>query len=511
MDILSVFGNMFWHIFTSPLLILILVGSTFLGIIFGAMPGLTATLGVALLTTLTYGLDNQTALLALLSIYVGGVYGGMYTSILLNIPGTAASAATAMDGYPMAQKGQTGRAFGLATTSSLIGSAIGMVFVALLSPMIAKAALQFTSYEYFLLALFGILISGSLTSPELAIKGWIAGLFGIWLSTIGQDHMQMYPRFTMGMHELDNGIDVVPVLIGAFGIPQIMAVLESKLKMKSMNAKSIGKLIPDMKTMFKNSRLIGSSALTGVGIGAVPGIGEDIAAWVAYGIARKTSKKPETFGKGAPEGVISTSVANQACVGGAMIPLLSLGIPGSPPAVMLLGALMLHNVAPGPMLLKTNPEFIPQVTAILFAAAIAMWICGMILSKQVVHILRIPQTLFMPLIAVLCVIGSFALGMRVFNLYLMGVIGIISYFFMKLRVPIAPLVIGVILGPMADTSLRTGLKTTGGSLMPMIERPISLILVCIITMIICSQIPAVNKAIRTFFSNMKNRLSPSST
>lgn len=192
MDILSTFGSMFWHIFTSPLLILILVGSTFLGIIFGAMPGLTATLGVALLTTLTYGLDNQTALLALLSIYVGGVYGGMYTSILLNIPGTAASAATAMDGYPMAQQGQAGRAFGLATTSSLIGSAIGMVFVALLSPVIAKAALQFTSYEYFLLALFGILISGSLTSPELAIKGWIAGLFGIWLSTIGQDHMQMY-------------------------------------------------------------------------------------------------------------------------------------------------------------------------------------------------------------------------------------------------------------------------------------------------------------------------------
>lgn len=507
MDILTAFTSMLLEIFSSPTTVLILVGSTFLGIIFGAMPGLTATLGVALLTTLTYGLNSDVALVALLAIYVGGVYGGMYTAILLNIPGTAASAATAMDGYPMAQKGQAGRAFGLTTTSSVIGSFIGMIFVALLSPMIAQAALQFTSYEYFLLALFGILISGSLTSPDLAIKGWVAGLFGIWLSTIGQDHMQMYPRFTMGIHELDNGIDVVPVLIGAFGMPQIMSVLESKLKMGKM--KSFGRLLPDFKTMRANAKNIVNSALIGVGIGAVPGIGEDIAAWVAYGIARKTNKNPEEFGKGKPEGVIATATANQACVGGAMIPLLSLGIPGSPPAVMLLGALMLHNIAPGPMLLKTNPTFIPEVTAILFAAAIAMWICGMILSKQVVYILRIPQTLFMPLIAVLCVIGSFALGLRVFNLYLMGIIGIISYFFLKLRIPIAPLVIGVILGPMADTSLRTGLKTTGGSLWPMIERPISLALVIIILLILSSQIPAFNNVIKSGFGAVKRKLSSS--
>ncbi|WP_373237123.1 tripartite tricarboxylate transporter permease [Cohaesibacter celericrescens] len=506
MDILPIIGNMLLQIFTSPTLIFILVGSTFLGIIFGAMPGLTATLGVALLTTLTYGLDHETALLALLSIYVGGVYGGMYTAILINIPGTAASAATAMDGYPMAQKGQAGRAFGLATTSSLIGSFVGMICVALLSPMIAEAALEFTSYEYFLLAVFGILISGSLTSPDLAVKGWIAGLFGIWLSTIGQDKIQMFPRFTFGMHDLDSGIEVVPVLIGAFGIPQIMIVLESKLKLGNMNSKNLGRLLPDFRTMIQNGRNIVASALVGVGIGAVPGIGEDIAAWVAYGVARKSSKTPERFGKGAPEGVISTSVANQACVGGAMIPLLSLGIPGSPPAVMLLGALMLHNVAPGPMLLKQNPEFVPQVTAILFAAAIAMWVCGMILSKQVIHILRIPQTLFMPLIAVLCVIGSFALGLNTFNLYLMGIIGIISYFFIKLQLPIAPLVIGVILGPMADTALRTGLKTTGGSLWPMVERPIALILVLIIITIIGSQIPFVNNAIRKMFKGIKNKL-----
>ncbi len=505
MNPLSIFAETLSNIAISPMLVAILFSSTFLGIVFGAMPGLTATLGVALLTTLTYGLEPETALVALLAIYVGGVYGGMYTSVLLNIPGTAAAAATALDGYPMAQRGEAGRAFGLATTSSLIGALIGMVFLALVSPLIAQAAQQFTSYEYFLLALFGILISGSLTSPDLAVKGWAAGLFGIWLSTIGQDHIQMYPRFTFGMHALDSGIDVVPVLIGAFGIPQIMMVLESHLSLGNMKASMLGRILPDFRTMIKNTRNIVSSALIGVGIGAVPGIGEDIAAWVSYGVARKASKKPETFGKGAPEGVIATTVANQACVGGAVIPLLSLGIPGSPPAVMLLGALMLHNVAPGPMLLKQQPEFVPQVAAILFASAITMFIIGMILSKQVIHILRVPQSLFMPLIAVLCVIGSFALGLNTFNLYLMGIIGIISYFFTKLQFPIAPLVIGVILGPMADTALRTGLKTTDGSLLPFVTRPISLILVLVILAIVGSQIPAVNNAIRSLFSVMKRK------
>lgn len=216
---LSVFAHAIWQILTNPAMVALLLGSSFLGIIFGALPGLTATLGVALLTTLTYSMDLQTALISLIAMYVGAVYGGSYPAILINIPGTAAGAATAMDGYPMAQRGEGGKALGMTTTASFIGTLIGMVALIALAPLISEAALQFTSYEFFLLALFGIIISGTLTSKDLVYKGWIAGLLGLALSTIGRDQLQFFPRFTFGLPELDGGIEVVPVLIGAFAIP----------------------------------------------------------------------------------------------------------------------------------------------------------------------------------------------------------------------------------------------------------------------------------------------------
>jgi putative tricarboxylic transport membrane protein len=480
-----IFGNELLHMLMSPLNILILFGSVLMGIIFGALPGLTATLGVALLTTLTYGMDQGMALTALLGVYVGGVYGGSYSAILINIPGTAASAATALDGYPLALKGEGGRALGLTTTASAIGTLIGMVFVVTLSPVISQLALNFTSFEFFLLALFGIIISGTLTSQDLVFKGWIAGLIGLFLAMIGRDLLQSYPRFTMGLIDLDGGLDVVPVLLGAFGIPQIIQVL--KEGKESCEAQSIGKVIPDFRTIAKNFPHIIRSALIGVGIGAVPGIGEDIAAWVSYGAAKNSSKHPETFGKGEVVAVISTETANNACIGGAMIPLLSLGVPGSPPAAMLLGALMLHGVQPGPMLSIDHPTFILQITAILLLASVTMWICGIYLSKQVIKILKIPTQVFMPIIAVLCIIGSFALGMRIFNLYLMLPIGILAYILTEMEYPIAPLVIGVILGPMADSSLRRALMVSEGSFMPMLQRPVSLTLLVIIMITIFSQ------------------------
>ena len=222
MIIVDRFGEYFLNIYQlllDPVNIAILFGSVLLGIIFGALPGLTATLGVALLTTLTYGMDTGTAMIALLSIYVGGVYGGSYSSILINIPGTAAAAATALDGYPLACKGEGGKAIGMTTTASAIGTIIGMFFVVALSPLVSAFALQFTSYEFFLLALFGIVISGTLTSSDMVYKGWVAGVLGLFLACVGRDRLQYFPRFTFDLPELDSGIEVVPVLIGAFGIP----------------------------------------------------------------------------------------------------------------------------------------------------------------------------------------------------------------------------------------------------------------------------------------------------
>jgi len=489
------FGSVF-HLASSPLNIAILFGAVLMGIIFGAMPGLTATLGVALLATLTYGMNTSTAMIALMAIYVGGVYGGAYSSILINIPGTAAAAATALDGYPLACKGEGGRALGLTTTASAIGTMIGMLFVVSLSPVISAVALQFTSFEFFLLAFFGIIISGTLTSPDMVSKGWVAGFLGLFLAVVGRDRLQFYPRFTFGISELDGGIDMVPVLIGAFGIPQIIQVLKDKRIIGE--TKKFKRIMPEFKTIARHGVDIIRSSLIGVGIGAVPGIGEDIAAWVSYGAAKNASKHPENFGKGDYGAVISTETANKACIGGAMIPLLNLGVPGSPPAAMLLGALMLHNVRPGPMLNFEHPGFIIEIAAILFLAAIAMWIMGMLLTKQVIKVLMIPPAIFMPIIALLCIIGSYALGTRVFNLYLMVPVGIIAYFLTEMGYPIAPLVIGLILGPMADENLRRALMVSQGSFLPIFTRPVALILFMVTVLTIVGQL--------TFFRKMTANL-----
>jgi putative tricarboxylic transport membrane protein len=485
---IGTYFQMVFHLAADPLNILILLSSVMMGIMFGAMPGLTSTLGVALLTALTYGMDTPTAMLCLLAIYVGGTYGGSYASILINIPGTAASAATALDGYPLACKGEGGRAIGLTTTASAIGTIISMLFLVSISPLISFFALQFTSFEFFLLAFFGILISGTLTSPDLVIKGWIAGFLGLFMACVGRDLLQFYPRFTFGIPELDSGIEVVPVLIGAFGIPQIIQVLKDRFQIGE--TQKFQRILPEFGTIVRNIPRIIRSALIGVGIGSVPGIGEDIAAWVSYGTAKNTSKHPERFGKGEITAVLSTEVANNACVGGAMIPLLNLGIPGSPPAAMLLGALMLHGVTPGPMITFEHPTFIMEVAAILLLASLSMWVVGMLLAKQVVKVLRIPVQLFMPIIGILCIIGSYALGINIWNLYLMLPVGIISYFLIEMGYPIAPLVIGVILGPMADENLRRALMVSQGSFMPIFTRPVSLVLFLVIVWTVVSQFPA---------------------
>jgi len=486
-----------------PSNVFLLFFCSLMGIFFGAMPGLTATLGVALLTTLTYGIPRETAMIALLAIYVGAVYGGSYSSILINIPGTAAAAATAIDGYPLACKGQAGRALGLTTTSSWIGTMFGMLVLVSVAPLIVMWALQFTSFEFFLLAFFGILISGTLTSHDLVYKGWISGLIGLFLATVGRDRLQFFPRFTFGFSELDSGLDVVPVLIGAFGIPQIISVLKDRMSVGE--AKKFQRVLPEFGIILHHIPDIIRSALIGVGIGAVPGIGEDIAGWVSYGTAKNSSKHPETFGKGEYTGVISAETANNSCIGGALIPLLTLGIPGSPPAAMLLGALMIHGVRPGPMIEMEDPGFIMQMTAILLLASFAMWINGMILAKQVVKILRVPPPLFMPIIGVLCVVGSYSISKNLVNLYLMVPIGILAYFMTEMGYPIAPMVIGVILGPMCDENLRRALMVSQGSFMPIFQRPVALILFLIIVFMIVSQIPIYKRLKQRIISKILKR------
>lgn len=484
MQLLDFFQQIYLVI--TPLKMGVLLFTVTLGITFGALPGLTATLGVALLTTVTFSFPTDLAMVALIGIYVGAIYGGSHASILINIPGTGAAAATCLDGYPMNLQGRAGQAIGIATISSFIGTFVGMVCVQLFSPLLIKVALNFTSVEFFLLGLFGILICGSLTSRDLPVKGWIAGFLGLLLTMVGLDPIQGYYRFTFGNPELFGGIEVIPVLLGGFAIPQVLSVMRENVPRPTIPG-AVTKIIPPWSLWRRLWRAVLRSGLVGVWVGSIPGVGEDVAAWMSYDIAKRGSKTPEKFGAGIEEGVIAAETANNSCIGGAIIPLLTLGIPGSPPAAMLLGAIWLHGVRPGPMLSFEFPNFIPQIAATLFWASVAMLVMGLLMSKVTVQVLKTPPALFMPIVTLFCVLGSYALGLRIFNLYLMVAFGIVAYFMEEMGYPIAPLVIGMILGPMIDENLRRALIVSKGSLVPFVTRPIAVALLLLILYSLASQ------------------------
>jgi putative tricarboxylic transport membrane protein len=482
-------------------LILIILLATSLGIIIGALPGLTATMGVALLTGLTFGLPTQYAIPILMSIYVGAIYGGSISAVLINIPGTGASAATALDGFPLAQRGEGVKALYLTRVASFIGTIIGLLCLLSIAPLLATLGERsFASQEYFLLAVFGVVICGSLTANDKPIKGWIAGLVGLMMSFVGLEEIYGYPRYTFGNPNLLSGISFIPAMIGIFGIPQILNTLKEAnpvfnvaptKKTKSNDPNSLFRILK------RNIPNIIRSGLIGVGIGTIPGAGEDIASWLSYDRAKKGSKHPEEFGKGSYEGIIASETGNNACIGGSIIPLLSLGVPGSPPAAVLLGALYLHGVRPGPMLAFENPTFSYTMTAILLYCAVALLLCGFFLSGIMAKVLKVKPTVLMPIVGALSIIGSYAIGINIFDVKIMVICGILGYFLTEMGYPPAPLILGTILGPMADANFRRALLTSEGSLMPFFTRPISLVFVILIAWSIISMLPA--------YKNLKSR------
>lgn len=486
---LSGFGGAFYDLASDPVTYIYLISSVFLGIVFGALPGLTATLAVTILTGF-FGnkIPLDYALIALLGAYVGAIYGGSYPTILLNIPGTAASAATAMDGYPLAKQGRGGEALGLTTTASFIGTLIGtfalLVFVWLLL-MVSK---NIASPEKALLALFGILLSGTLMSEDLVIKGWIAGLIGLAMAMVGLDPLLSEPRYTFGWSYLLSGFQVVPVLMGAFAIPQIIEGLRTMDVGKMVQLE--GRILPNLKTIRKHMPTIARSGVIGTGVGALPGVGEDVAGWVSYGVGKSVSPDGKNFGKGSIEGLLCSETANNACIGGALIPLLVLGIPGSPPAAALMGAFTINNIIPGPTI---HPEIILRVVAIMVMASFTMFIMGLFTARIFIKILRIPQTVFLPIVMVLTTIGSFSVGGGINDLYLMLGVGFVAFFMNMLRYPIAPLVIGVILGGLFDETFRRSLLIADGDLSVFISRPGAAILLTLNILLIMSQLPVIRR------------------
>ncbi len=465
-----------------------------LGIIFGMLPGLTATVGIAILTALTFQWDPGNAILVLISVYVGAIYGGSRSAILLNIPGTPASAATCLDGYPLSRSGNAAQALGLATTASFLGSMAGLVALSFLTPVLGGFALEFKSYEVFWLAVFGVAICGNLTAAGDPVKGWVAGLLGIMLSFVGMETIQGFRRFTFGVSELMAGFGIIPVLVGTYGIVEILSSLSDTTA--EQRVPQIGRTLPHLRDVAANWVNIIRSGVIGVFTGVIPGVGENIGSFVAYDFAKRASKHPEKFGKGSIEGLIASETGNNAVVGGALVPVLALAIPGSPPAAVLLAALFLHNIRPGPMLVIENPMYMYRFSAMFLLASFAMFVLGILIVKPLLKLLMIRKSIMMPIILVLCMVGTYAIAGRRFDILVMIAFGLLGYPMRKLGYPEAPFVLGIILGPMVDENLRRGMLLSYGNPAAFFVSPISIALVIMTFFTLFGR----TKAVRAVFS-----------
>lgn len=495
----------FFKIVMDPKVVLVLFGATALGTIIGALPGLTATMGIALLTGLTYKVPVNYTFAILMGIYVGGIYGGSISAILLNIPGTASAAATAIEGNLFAKRGKAALAIKVTRSASIIGTLVGVLALALIAPQLSKIALQFSAVEYFLLAVFGVLMCGSIVTSDLTIKGWIGGLLGLCVAFIGYDVISGAPRFDFGNINLSGGISLIPAMIGFYAIPEVIKALardgaespgmgkgssdSSSPEALAAKAAAGGKDPGSFAIALKNIPVIIRSALIGVGIGALPGVGEDVAAWISYDNAKKTSKHKEQWGTGeCYEAIIAPEVANNAAIGGATIPLLTLAVPGSPPAAVLLGAFMIHNIRPGPMIMVDSPRFIFYIAALILVAVVALWVVGILLAKPMSSILKIPSVFLMPIIAVLSIVGAYALNLKRFDIFVVVLFGVIGYILDKMKYSAAPIVLGIILGTMIDENFRRALIVNKGDPSFFFTNSwISMVFVIIIAIVILKQ------------------------
>ena len=453
--------------------LIIVAIAVLLGLIVGAIPGLTGTMALALLINLTYKLPSDQAVAFMLGVYVGAVSGGLFSAIMLNIPGTPNAAASSLDGYTLAKQGKGGKALFGGVFASCLGTLISCLIMLIATPFLSQIALKFGKWEMFLLAIFGITICGNLSVDCSPLKGWIAGFLGFFVALIGVEALYNAARFVFTA-PLRSGVELIPALIGLFGVAEVLTVLQDRTPVQ-VNS-DMGSILPNREELKQLLRPLFRSSLIGCGIGAIPGAGEDIAAWLSYSTGKSRGKDRANFGKGSFEGLACSETANNACIPGAMIPMLTLAIPGSTQAAMFLAALNLHGVQPGPMLTVKAPAFVYSVGLTLIVAAIVMVILALVLTKPMVKILQINRKVLMPIIVVLTVVGAYASRMNLFDIKLMLVFGVIGFMLRKMNFPLAPLTLGLILGGTADTNFRQSL-TMGGSVLTRLVGDILLVVV----------------------------------
>lgn len=462
----------------APLPIFYIFIGVALGCIVGAIPGLTGSMLIVLTLPLTFYMDSTLAMILLVAMYVGSISGGLITATLLRMPGTPSSIMTTLDGYPMAQQGKAGRALGIGIMASFVGGLVAWIFMVLVAPPLGRIAVKFGPFEYFSMVLMALVLISSVSEGSF-LKGIISGLLGLLVATPGIDPGTAVPRMDFGFNEMAGGFHILPVLIGLFGISQIITDIinidqrPEKVPMKFSN------LFMSLRDLKKQAVNLIRSSVIGTWVGILPGIGANIGSIVAYGAAKNMSKTPEKFGTGHDEGIVASEAANNATVSGALIPLITLGIPGSIIDAILLGAMYIHNVQPGPLLFKTNPEMAYGVMSSALISNIFMLFIMVGATFFIAKIVDIHKAYIIPAIIVFCIVGSFALHNRMFDVWVMFGFGLLGFGLERCKVPLAPFIIGLILCPLAELPIRQGLMATDGSLAPLVTRPVSLIFLII--------------------------------
>lgn len=446
-----------------PLNLLLMMAGIIMGLFAGAMPGITISLGMILVLPLTFGLSPLPALSMLIGMYVAGMNGGAISAILLNIPGTPAAAATVLDGNALARRGHPERAILIACTSSFLGGLIGLFFLVIVAPLLAKVALKFGPAEIFSLILVGMILIACLSQGS-ALMGSISALLGFTLATVGMDPMVGTPRFTFGSVELMGGVNWLPIMIGGFALPEVLKAIsypQSEM-IRSLPGLKILRSIRKVE-LRRIVRSILSGGLVGTGIGFLPGANAPVAVYLAYGIARRWSKNPEEFGKGASEGIAAPEAANNAVAGGAMIPLLTLGIPGDTVTAILLSAFTIQGFTPGPMFFFQHTGLIHAIYLVLLIAGILNFLTICLLSPLLARVAYVPRGIIMPVIAVVCVVGTFLIRNSFVDVYTMVGAGAAAYLMSLAGFPFVPLVLAMILGPQLETNLRLSLILSSGN------------------------------------------------
>lgn len=433
-----------------------LMGVT-LGIIFGALPGLTAAMGVALLIPLTFGMPPVEAFSALLGMYCGAIYGGCITAILVGTPGTVSAAATMLEGPSLTAKGESRKALDMATVASFFGGIFSSLALVSVAPLLARAAMSFSAPEYFAVAVFGLTIVASLSEGQM-IKGLISACLGLFFATIGIDNVTGDMRNTFDIPDLFNGLALVPVLVGLFAMSQVLSTVEDVVRGVQLKSGAISKKGLSLKDLTSNVINFLRSSVIGTIIGIIPATGVSAATFFAYSEAKRHSRTPELYGKGCLEGIAATESSNNAVCGGALIPLLTLGVPGDIVTAIMLGALMIQGLTPGPLLFVEHPVTVYGIFAAFIIANILMLICGLIAVRGANWITAIPSGVLMPIVVTLCVIGGFAVNNSTFDLLIVAIFGVLGYLMLKCRFPLPPLLLAMILEPIAEANFRRALS-----------------------------------------------------